>query len=42
MNLVQVVDSFLASEFSGGITAHRRLPAREAVYAPFPEGTDPG
>jgi len=41
MNLVQVVDSFLASEFSGGITAHRRLPAREAVYAPFPEGTDP-
>ncbi len=41
MNLAQVVDSFLASEFSAGVTAHHRLPAREAVYAPFPEGTDP-
>ncbi|MGI5837077.1 MAG: DEAD/DEAH box helicase [Chloroflexota bacterium] len=41
MNLTQVVDSFLASEFAGCVTAHRRLPAREAVYAPFPQGTDP-
>jgi len=40
MNLVQAVDAFLASEFSHGITAHRRLPAREAVYSPFPAGTD--
>ena len=41
MNLPQVVDSLLASEFSAGVTAHRRIPAREAVYAPFPQGTDP-
>ncbi|MHB8993582.1 MAG: DEAD/DEAH box helicase, partial [Chloroflexota bacterium] len=41
MNLVQAVDSLLASEFSDGITAHRRIAAREAVYSPFPPGTDP-
>jgi DEAD/DEAH box helicase domain-containing protein len=41
VNLVQAVDSFLSSEFAGGVTAHRRLPAREAVYAPFPADTDP-
>jgi len=40
MNLSQVVDSLLSSELASGITAHRRLPAMEAVYAPFPQGTD--
>ncbi len=41
MNLAQAIDALLASELSGGITAHRRLPAREAVCSPFPSGTDP-
>ncbi|MCL4532002.1 MAG: DEAD/DEAH box helicase, partial [Actinobacteria bacterium] len=41
MNLAQAVDAFLASEFAAGITAHQRIPAREAVYAPFPPATDP-
>ncbi|HEX9014864.1 MAG TPA: DEAD/DEAH box helicase [Chloroflexota bacterium] len=41
MNLAQVVDSFLSSELAPGVTSHRRIPAREAVYAPFPAGTDP-
>ncbi|MGE5620849.1 MAG: DEAD/DEAH box helicase [Sphingomonadaceae bacterium] len=40
MNLVQAVDSLLASDFADGITAHQRIPAREAVYSPFPQGTD--
>ena len=41
MNLAQAVDSFLTSEFAPGITAHRRIPAREAIFSDFPEGTDP-
>ena len=41
MNLVQAVDAILSSDLSQGITAHRLMPARDAIHAPFPSGTDP-